>query len=114
MTVLPTEAIPFAVVTWKQGNAGGESLVYRYAPGEPFTVVTGPTPWGAGCWGPFQPESILSVRRALITDSWPVSGCPSQRWDLRSVRDAFRRNDTGAFRDRRIDEIEAILTGGAR
>lgn len=73
---------------------GGTKLVSINDEEHTFTVITGPTPWGAGSWGPFPAEAIISERPGNETDSWEVSGCPSQRWtlaDLARAEQAARR-----------------------
>jgi len=97
---------PWRVVEWKHANFGGTSLVFIYEPGEPFAVSTGPTPWGSGSWGPFPASAVVSVRSLRADDSWPVSGCPSERWTPAMLADAlgYRRLSEG-----RADPREATL-----
>lgn len=99
---------PFVVVTWRHANAGGESLVYHYTAGEPFAIVTGPTPWGAGSWGCFPADCVLDVRELRLDDSWPVNGCPLQRWTPRDLLLSLRQARTG-FDDTNIHLLEQAI-----
>lgn len=82
---------PWKVVTWRHANAGGTSLVYYFSE-TGFVVCTGPNPWGAGCWGPFPVEAASEVRDLNADDSWPFSGCSSERWTAEDVLASYERN----------------------
>jgi hypothetical protein len=100
----------WVVVVWKHANCGGESLVYRVEDGDGFAVCTGPTPWGCGSWGPFPESAIISARDLRADDSWPVNGCPSNRWTARDILESLKRND--AYRGgpiTRTIELERVL-----
>lgn len=56
-----------------------------------FVILTGPSPWGTGLWGPFPADAIVSHRPPTATDSWPVSGCPSERWTYADLRASIAR-----------------------
>ena len=80
----------FRVITFKHSNVGGEALAFRLSEDQPtFSVCTGPTPWGCGSWGPFPVSAITSERAATPEDSFPVSGCPSERWTLQDLRESL-------------------------
>lgn len=109
---------PFVVVTWRQGNAGGESLVFNYTAFEPFTVVTGPSPWGCGSWGPFQADAVIDVRELRADDSWPINGTlgrpkfPGQRFSERwTARDLLRslKQAANGFSNNNIDRLAAAI-----
>lgn len=81
------------VVTWKKENMGGEGLAFVLpSPGSPtegFVVATGPSPWGSGWWGVFPEGAATSAREPRLDDSWPVSGCPSERWSIEQLLDSL-------------------------
>lgn len=101
------------VVTWKHANCGGESLVFRYEPGQPFCVATGPTPWGSGSWGPFPAECVTAARDIVAGDSWPVSGCPSERWTPATLLQALVYGDDGREQERTRQLRQAIARAAA-
>lgn len=74
-----------------QHRVGGEHLVSLDTISGSATILTGPTPWGSGSWGPFPPESVSGARDPLPSDSWPVSGCPSERWTVADLERALER-----------------------
>lgn len=56
-----------------------------------FVILTGPSPWGSGVWGMFPADAIVSLREPTDTDSWAVSGCPTERWTVASLKASCER-----------------------
>lgn len=77
------------VITFKYSNVGGTYLADVRE--KDFVVLTGPSPWGTGTWGPFPASCILSRRDPTPVDSFPVSGCPSERWTIPHLDESIRR-----------------------
>lgn len=74
-----------------QYRLGGDRLVEIDDETGEFYVLTGPTPWGTGIWGAFPVDAITATREPMPTDSWPVSGCPSERWTVAQLDVAIQR-----------------------
>lgn len=70
----------FQVITWKYKNVGGTRLVCGpgVVDGE-FTVVTGPTNWGYGSWGPFPAACVTEARDLRLDDRWSYPGSPHSK-----------------------------------
>lgn len=90
------ERMEWVVAEWSHENCGGESLVFNLDPARPtFSICLGPTPWGAGSWGPFPVSAIRSVRPLRATDKWAVNGCSGESWTPTDQLHAYERVTEG-------------------
>lgn len=82
------------VLRWKRDNVGnmGMGSLARLRSDGSFVVLTGPSPWGSGVWGPFPATTIVSARMPTDADAWPVSGCPSETWTLADLESSLVRS----------------------
>jgi hypothetical protein len=102
------------VVTWKHGNVGGESLVC--SPGAVdgmFGIVTAPSNWGHGSWGPFPVSCVTAVRDVCPDDSWGYPGSLNARWTAAALLKHLRHGmgfDSYKYKDM-ADSLEAALGG---
>jgi hypothetical protein len=98
----------WSVVSWHQGNVGGESLVLNVH-GAEFSICTGPTPWGTGSWGMFPISCIANVRPVRLSDRWAYGGAPHEKWGIEDLLRSFRGVPMHLYNRDAIEPLTALI-----
>lgn len=80
------------VISWAIRNVGSVKSL-AVINGDNFTVITGPSLWGCGIWGPFPTSAIKSTRDLVASDYWGVSGCVDEIWTPADLLKSLEREE---------------------